>query len=91
MAELLKLVFSSAALAGDEGDAEAVVVLVELVTEEVSELTIWVSMTGFTRVEVTAGTAALPVDEATTRLFSCRAPRLAPDVVTASRVPDTAV
>ena len=70
-AALLKFVFSSAALMGDEEDVEVVAVLpVVLVTEDVSELTICVSMTGLLSVDVVAGTGVLPLAEVTIRLLS---------------------
>ena len=70
-AALLKFVFSSAALTGDEEDVEEVAVLpVVLVTEVVSALTIWVSMTGLLSVDVVAGTEVLPLAEVTIRLLS---------------------
>jgi hypothetical protein len=54
-----------------------------------SVLAISVSKAGLVNVEVTAGTAVLPVVEATTRLLSCRISRLVPAVVTLSRLPET--
>ena len=65
-------------------------VLVGLVrVEDDSELTICVSMTGRYRVEFNAVTAAVPLDEATCRLLSCKACRLSPEVVTLASDPET--
>ena len=84
----MTLVLSVVVLTGEAEDEDEVLPVV-LVTDDVSELTICVSMTGLVRVEASAGSAVLPRGVVTTRLLNCSAARLAPEVVTLSRLPET--
>ncbi len=71
-------------------DVEDVALLLVLgVSEVVRALTIWASMTGRYRLEVVAGMAVVPLEDANSRLLSCRVSRLPPAVLTRSRLPDT--
>ena len=59
------------------------------VTEDVSELTICVSMAGSSSVLRVAGTLVVPAEDPTVKLLSRSASSPAPDVVTLARLPVT--